>query len=115
MFMLCFDRELIDNENAGVKSYQALWLRIQNEVISTRFNAFADIVDLDRYGEETYTPEQLVSMSEKLARELNQAGIEAYPLDERKAGVLLERAAFGQLGIPYMMNRMTLEGEQDDG
>ena len=115
MFMFCFDRELMDNENAGVKSYQALWLRIQNEVISTRFNAFADIVDLDRYGEETYTPEQLVSMSEKLARELNRAGIEAYPLDEKKAGVLLERAAFGQLGIPYMMNRMTLEGEQDDG
>ena len=115
MFMLCFDRELMDNENAGVKSYQALWLRIQNEVISTRFNAFADIVDLDRYGEETYTPERLVSMSEKLARELNRAGIEAYPLDAGKAEALLERAAFGQLGIPYMMNRMTLEGERNDG
>ena len=29
MFVYAFDRELIDNENAGLKSYQALWIRIQ--------------------------------------------------------------------------------------
>ena len=31
MFVYAFDRELFDNENAGVKSYQALWMRIQSE------------------------------------------------------------------------------------
>ncbi|MBQ9189643.1 MAG: hypothetical protein IJ138_09990, partial [Clostridia bacterium] len=30
MFLFCFDRELLDDENYGVKSYQALWMRIQN-------------------------------------------------------------------------------------
>ncbi len=66
LFMLAFDRELIDNEDYGLKSYQALWLRIQNEVISTRFNGFADMIDLDRYGDTAYTPEALNRMAEKL-------------------------------------------------
>ena len=48
MFVFGFDRELFDNENAGVKSYQALWMRIQNEIVGERFNRFGDIVDLDR-------------------------------------------------------------------
>lgn len=115
LFMLCFDRELMDNENAGMKSYQALWLRVQNEVVSTRFNRFADIVDMDRYGEEMYMPEVLVRMSEKLAGEMNRQGMSALPINERQASELIERAAFGQLGIPYMMNRMTMEGGRDNG
>ncbi|KAI4450803.1 hypothetical protein C823_005340 [Eubacterium plexicaudatum ASF492] len=49
MFVYAFDRELIDNENMGLKSYQALWMRIQNEIIGERFNCFTDMVDLDRY------------------------------------------------------------------
>ena len=48
MFVYAFDRELIDNENAGLKSYQALWMRIQNEIVGERFNRFTDMVDLDR-------------------------------------------------------------------
>lgn len=47
MFVFSFDRELMDNENAGLKSYQALWMRLQNEVKSEKINRFADIIDLD--------------------------------------------------------------------
>ena len=71
MFFLCFDRILLDNENAGMKSYQALWMRVQNEVVSTRFNAFADIIDLDRYADEAYTPEVICKMSQELAAVLS--------------------------------------------
>ncbi len=115
MFVLCFDRELMDNENAGMKSYQALWLRIQNEVVSTRFNRFADILDMDRYGEEFYTPQVLAEMSGALASVMTNAGENAQVLSSEEAETLRERAAFGQLGLPYMMNRMTMEGGRDDG
>ena len=113
MFCLCFDRELMDNESYGMKSYQALWLRIQNEVVSQRFNRFADIIDMDRYGDEMYTPEVLVSMSRKLAEEAAKAGIPAEVLTEDGAKELMERAKFGRLGLPYLVNRITLEGETD--
>jgi len=115
MFLLCFDRELMDNENAGLKSYQALWLRIQNEVVSTRFNRFADMIDMDRYGEELYTPEVLAEMSRKLAEALQEKGKDLRPLTVEEAGTLRDRAVFGQLGLPYMMNRLTLEGGREDG
>ena len=111
-----FDRELMDNENAGMKSYQALWLRIQNEVVSTRFNRFSDIVDLDRYGEEIYSPEVLTEMSRNLAVVLEEEeGLNIPPLTTEEASVLRERADFGQLGLPYMVNRMMLEGRRNDG
>ena len=115
LFLLCFNRELMDNENIGMKSYQALWLRIQNEVINTRFNRFADIVDMDRFGEEAYTPEALAEMSERLVEEAVKEGVSARPLSADQARTLRDRAAFGQLGLPYMMNRMTLEGGTENG
>ena len=31
MFVFAFERELLDHDSAGLKSYQALWMRIQNE------------------------------------------------------------------------------------
>ena len=115
LFLICFDRELMENESVGMKSYQALWLRIQNEVISTRFNRFADIVDMDRFGEEYYTPEVLTEMSGKLTEAALEAGVPAHRLSTEEAQALIDRAVFGQLGLPYMMNRMTLEGEKENG
>ncbi|MCR5088119.1 MAG: DUF2791 family P-loop domain-containing protein [Oscillospiraceae bacterium] len=115
LFLLCFDREMLENENAGMKSYQALWLRIQNEVVSTRFNCFADIVDMDRYGDEMYTPELLAEMSAKLCAVMRENGAEALPLTPEQTEPLRERAAYGQLGLPYMVNRLTLEGGRNDG
>ena len=68
MFLFAFDRELLDNDNAGIKSYQALWMRIQNEIISQRFNRFTDIVDMDRLGAQAYTADIVMEMSEKMAQ-----------------------------------------------
>ncbi|MDR1206243.1 MAG: ATP-binding protein [Peptococcaceae bacterium] len=67
MFVFAFDRELADNESAGLKSYQALWMRVQNEIESRRFNLFADIIDLDKLaGADTpgmaETPEALAAL-----------------------------------------------------
>ena len=110
MFLLCFDRALIDDESYGIKSYQALWMRIQNEVISPRFNRFADIIDLDRYADEFYSPAVLAEMSERLARLLQVNGREAVPLTEEDARALIERSQYGGLGLPYMVNRYLVEG-----
>ena len=111
LFCLCFDRELEDNESLGIKSYQALWLRIQNEVVSRRFNRFADMIDMDRYGDEMYTPEVLREMSRKLAEEASRAGISpVQAMTDSQVKELLERAEYGRLGLPYLVNRMTLEG-----
>lgn len=48
MFVFAFNKKLLENEKTGFKSYQALWMRIQNEVEGERVNRFADIVDMDR-------------------------------------------------------------------
>ena len=110
LFCLCFDRSLMDDESYGMKSYQALWLRIQNEVVSTRFNRFADIVDLDRYADEFYAAPALVAMSERLADALRAAGREALPLTAEAAQDIVERGKYGGLGLPYLVNRALVEG-----
>ncbi|MDR2354604.1 MAG: ATP-binding protein [Clostridiales Family XIII bacterium] len=53
MFVFAFDRCLMEDEAAGLKSYQALWMRIQNEIESRRFNRFSDIIDLNKTVHET--------------------------------------------------------------
>ena len=114
-FLLCFDRELLDDEDIGVKSYQALWMRIQNEVVSTRFNRFADIIDLDRYADEFYDEATLCLMSQRLAAYLQRGGAAASPLDTERARGVMERARYGALGLPYLVNRSVMEGGADLG
>ena len=101
MFVYAFDRELIDNENAGLKSYQALWMRIQNEIVGERFNRFCDMVDLDRLAAQEYTPEVIIAISESLAS--LPAGIRIAPLDQEKAEAVLRRAHTGAVGIPRLI------------
>ncbi|MBQ6122359.1 MAG: DUF2791 family P-loop domain-containing protein [Clostridia bacterium] len=110
MFLLCFDRRLMDDETLGMKSYQALWMRVQNEVVSARFNRFADIIDLDRYADEFYSVEALVRMSEKLVGALGAAGGAHAPLTEEAARDIIERGRYGGLGLPLLVNRTVLEG-----
>ena len=110
MFLFCFDRELLDDENYGVKSYQALWMRIQNEVVSRRFNRFADMIDLDRYADEAYDAQTLRQMSERLAGVLQNAGISAAPIGGEAAQELATRAEFGGIGLPYLVNREVVGG-----
>lgn len=113
LFLLCFDRELMDNESTGLKSYQALWMRVQNEVVSFRFNRFADIVDMDRYGDEFSNEDVIMEMSGKLSEALLKAGKRTRPVSAEQAKQLKERAVFGKLGIPYLVNRLTAEGGRE--
>ena len=77
-------------------------------MIGKRFNSFADILDLDRLADEELTSEALVSMSEKLSMVLMENGMQAYPIDLPMADALRDRARYGGIGLPYMVNRQTL-------
>ena len=114
LFVFCLDRKLMDDENEGMKTYQALWLRIQNEVVGHRFNCFADIVNLDRYEQEHLDETVAVEMSEKLARTLTELGEKRETLTEDRIAALFERARYGSMGMPYMINRAVVEGEKKD-
>lgn len=103
-----FGRELIDNENAGLKAYQALWMRIQNEVVSDRINTFTDIIDLDAVAMQVYTPEMLVQMSQKLAAIVQHINVETRPIDEQIAQHLIKQAKLGGVSIPRLVNQATL-------
>lgn len=49
MIVVGFTRDLVDDMSLGLRSYEALWLRIQNEVAGDRPNLFRDFVDLDSF------------------------------------------------------------------
>lgn len=101
MFVYAFDREMIDNENAGLKSYQALWMRIQNEIVGERFNRFADMVDLDRFAAQEYSPEVIVAISQSLSRLQQNRPIS--PVDMEKAKEIAAQARTGAVGIPALI------------
>lgn len=111
MFVYAFDRELIDNENTGIKSYQALWMRIQNEIVGERFNRFTDMVDLDRLAEQEYTPDVIVSMSESLANLKNASSVSALDLETAKE--IASQAHTGAVGIPGLIQEAMKEAETD--
>ena len=105
MFLFCLDRDLMDNESFGLKSYQALWMRIQSEVVGSRFNRFADILDLDRLGDQIYSEEVLIQMSEKLCRVLERFNLPGRVLTADEAKELIRRSEYGGIGLPYLVNR----------
>lgn len=101
MFVYAFDRKLEDDENAGLKSYQALWMRIQNEIVGERFNRFADMSDLDRLGAQEYTPDVVMAISESLVKQ--QKSVPEKPLDQEAAEEILRQARTGSTGIPGLI------------
>jgi Protein of unknown function (DUF2791). len=111
MFVFAFDRSLMDNDTKGLKSYQALWMRIQNEIEGTRFNRFADIVDLDQLIEEVYTPENILKMSARLAQVINRFEEEATPISLSTAEELYARSRFGKVSLPRRVILATLREE----
>ncbi|MCC8081600.1 MAG: ATP-binding protein [Lachnospiraceae bacterium] len=100
-FAYAFDRTLLDNENAGLKSYQALWMRIQNEIVGERFNRFSDMIDLDRLAAQEYSPEVIVAISENIARRRQNS--EMMPLDTDEARKLAAQAHTGSFGIAQLI------------
>ncbi len=111
MFVYAFDRELIDNENAGLKSYQALWMRIQNEIVGEHFNCFSDMVDLDRFAAQEYSPEVIISISESLA--CQQPKYPVSPLNLKDAGEIIMQARTGSIGIPGLIQIAMQEVKSD--
>ena len=112
MFFYAFDRELIDNELSGIKSYQALWMRIQNEIVSSRFNSFTDIIDLDRFAAEKFTKETLLTMSEKIADAVNTLSSGAYYISEETADAILSKAPYAKTSLPRQIALATVNSEQ---
>lgn len=111
MFVYGFDRKLTDDENAGLKSYQALWMRIQNEIVGERFNRFVDMVDLDRLAAQEYTPETIVSISKSIAQA--QKSVPAEPLCREEAEEIVRKARTGAVGIPQMIQNAMQEVRED--
>ena len=109
MFVFSFDCKLIDDDTNGLKSYQALWMRIQNEVESTRFNRFTDIVDLDRLIEDVYTPEILIEMSLRLANVINRLDRGAVPITLDIAQEIHAKAQYGKVSLPRQVNLRTIQ------
>jgi hypothetical protein len=109
MFVFAFDRILIDNDNAGIKSYQALWMRIQNEIISDRINYFIDMLDLDTLSRELYTPQIIMQMSAKLAKIVQSIDVDSQCIDENQAKEIMDLATFGKVAIPRLVNQATLQ------
>ena len=114
MFVFSFDRKLIDDDTKGLKSYQALWMRIQNEIEGTRFNRFADIVDLDRLIDEVYTPESIREMSTRLAQVINRFDEGATPISLSIAEELHAKSRFGKVSLPRRVILTTLQQEGAD-
>lgn len=111
MFVYAFDRKLIDDENAGLKSYQALWMRIQNEIVGERFNRFADMVDLDQLAAQEYTPDVIIAISESIAKQ--QKSVPAEPLDQNTAEEIVRQSRTGAIGIPQLIQTAMQEVKSD--
>ena len=111
MFFFAFDRQLIDHELSGIKSYQALWLRVQNEIISGRFNKFTDIIDLDKFMAETFTKEILLLLSGRVADVLNSClDGSAKRINDALAEKFLTEAGFTKTSLPRKVILATVSG-----
>ena len=113
MFVFGMNRSLIDNEKAGMKSYQALWMRIQNEIVSDKLNRFTDILDLDRLAAQEYDEDYILEMSLFFADEAETRSRNATILNEEKIHELLEKAKYGSVGLPQLIKESTLKGEEE--
>lgn len=111
MFVFGFDRDLLDNDNYGIKSYQALWMRIQSEIAGKRFNCFADIVDMDAMGQQIFTAEKLVKMADALKAVLDEEGVKTNSVSPESVEQIFRQSRLGGIGIPGMINKAVLGGE----
>ena len=100
--------EMLINEKAGIKSYQALWLRIQNEIVTDCFNPFSSLLDMDKANKEYLTEEALVEMSEKLCSMVHGIDISTSPISREKAAEIIRTARYGGNAVPYLVNHATV-------
>jgi hypothetical protein len=108
LFVFAFDRKLIDDDMSGLKSYNALWLRIQNEIVSEKFNQFTDIVDLDVLGKLIYSKEAIIEMSGRFAEVINRISHEAAPIGPGLADEMLQNDSFASVSLPRQVGLATV-------
>ena len=106
-FVFAARPEILHDEKAGLKSYEALWMRVQNEVTGSRVNLFADMVNQDMLVREYLDQAACTALCSKMdsyfgnraeneidpARELQAAGIVS-PLRRVVAALAQERPDF---------------------
>ncbi|MGN0905704.1 MAG: BREX system ATP-binding domain-containing protein [Bullifex sp.] len=110
---IAFDRVLIDNEKLGMKSYQALWMRVQNEIVSPRINLFADLLDLDRICQQLITTDAIIEMSRRLRELFESENFTAHQINYDEAEAILKESRYGSISIPLLVNRLTLSVKED--
>ena len=110
MFIFALDKSLIENEKTGMKSYQALWMRIQNEIESERFNCFADIADLDSLARQEYSDDYLLEMSMNFAIQSADVSPQADVINPDDLKELKQQAYNGTVGLPELIRTATMSG-----
>jgi len=108
MFLFGCSKSLIDNEKMGMKSYQALWMRIQNEVWNDKINKFSDIIDMNEVARQVYTPDLLMNMSKHFSKQIINQEIEPKVIDRETASKLIEQSKQGGISIPVLVRNATL-------
>ena len=112
-FLFAFDRKLIDNDVHGFKSYQALWLRMQNEIKSDRVNLFSSMIDLDTL--PIYDVETIIELSERVARIFNSTGeLPAKQISEHEAKELISKTVHGESSLPRNVILATLGQSEEN-
>ena len=114
MFVFAFDKRLIDDEISGLKSYQALWMRVQNEIVSDMFNPFTDIIDLDRLGKRIFSRDALIEMSRRLVDLMAKNNQSVKPIGENKAEALISADLHSPVALPRLVGQATIYGEGED-
>ena len=107
--ILSFDRILVDHEKWGMKSYQALWLRVQNEIVSGRVNLYNDLLDLDKINPEILVPQSVMEMSHRLTELFRSENFSAHEVTREEAEAILKESKFGSVSIPLLTNKYTLQ------
>jgi hypothetical protein len=74
LYLLAGRREFLEDEKAGLSSYEALRLRLLQEVRATRFNPFADIVDLNAARATGYISAEALAEWMERVREYHECG-----------------------------------------
>jgi hypothetical protein len=96
LFLLAGRREFLEDEKAGISSYEALRLRLLQEVRADRFNPFADLVDLNTTRQTGYvSPQALCEWMERVRAYLPEGEAAGAPLPTSVSlrDLVLSRAA----------------------
>ena len=107
--VLAFNRKLIDNDAIGIKSYQALWFRIQNEIKSDRVNRFSSMIDLDTL--PIYDAQTAMELSGRISKLLSKDGAYSIkPLTEQTVSELISKTGFSEISLPRRIVMETVNG-----